>query len=303
MGHIYVAQKKYEDAEKSYKEALDQYKYIQYPIGKADVELNLAQMYYEKGDWDNAAEFFGKAASTYSELGNKEREASCVASKAYAEAALEDPDSALNSLDHAIMLYGNINDSVGVANAKSKKGLIYYYEKRDFECAERLYMEALEGFREGKDKGGESSQLANLGTLYYETKQLDKAQKEYESALSILRNINNPIGLAGVLSSIGYVYEQKKNYVEARSKLREAYDIYETFEMEEEMKIIEDRITSLEKKAGKSLEDIRSELFPGLGEKKSASGKKRSKKSGKIGRNDPCPCGSGKKYKACCGAN
>jgi uncharacterized protein len=23
----------------------------------------------------------------------------------------------------------------------------------------------------------------------------------------------------------------------------------------------------------------------------------------KIGRNDPCPCGSGKKYKACCGNN
>ena len=23
----------------------------------------------------------------------------------------------------------------------------------------------------------------------------------------------------------------------------------------------------------------------------------------KIGRNDPCPCGSGKKYKYCCGRN
>jgi uncharacterized protein YecA (UPF0149 family) len=22
---------------------------------------------------------------------------------------------------------------------------------------------------------------------------------------------------------------------------------------------------------------------------------------GKVGRNDPCPCGSGKKYKKCCG--
>ncbi|HNJ77368.1 MAG TPA: SEC-C metal-binding domain-containing protein [Azospira sp.] len=22
---------------------------------------------------------------------------------------------------------------------------------------------------------------------------------------------------------------------------------------------------------------------------------------GKVGRNDPCPCGSGKKYKQCCG--
>jgi len=26
-------------------------------------------------------------------------------------------------------------------------------------------------------------------------------------------------------------------------------------------------------------------------------------KSEKIGRNDPCPCGSGKKFKKCCGAN
>jgi preprotein translocase subunit SecA len=29
----------------------------------------------------------------------------------------------------------------------------------------------------------------------------------------------------------------------------------------------------------------------------------REKKSEKIGRNDPCPCGSGKKYKRCCGKN
>ena len=26
-------------------------------------------------------------------------------------------------------------------------------------------------------------------------------------------------------------------------------------------------------------------------------------KGGKVGRNDPCPCGSGKKYKKCCGLN
>ncbi|MGH6777570.1 MAG: SEC-C metal-binding domain-containing protein, partial [Bradyrhizobium sp.] len=24
---------------------------------------------------------------------------------------------------------------------------------------------------------------------------------------------------------------------------------------------------------------------------------------GKVGRNDPCPCGSGQKYKRCCGLN
>ena len=29
--------------------------------------------------------------------------------------------------------------------------------------------------------------------------------------------------------------------------------------------------------------------------------KRTPKKSKKVGRNDPCPCGSGKKYKQCCG--
>ena len=27
----------------------------------------------------------------------------------------------------------------------------------------------------------------------------------------------------------------------------------------------------------------------------------KTNKGGKVGRNDPCPCGSGKKYKNCCG--
>ena len=44
------------------------------------------------------------------------------------------------------------------------------------------------------------------------------------------------------------------------------------------------------------LQDI--SMNRGEGEEK----KKPSKReSGKVGRNDPCPCGSGKKYKKCCG--
>ena len=39
---------------------------------------------------------------------------------------------------------------------------------------------------------------------------------------------------------------------------------------------------------------------------RSSSNTEKSKpvvKKDKVGRNDPCPCGSGKKYKKCCGAN
>ncbi len=32
-------------------------------------------------------------------------------------------------------------------------------------------------------------------------------------------------------------------------------------------------------------------------------GKQAARAAIKVGRNDPCPCGSGKKYKACCGKN
>jgi len=44
-------------------------------------------------------------------------------------------------------------------------------------------------------------------------------------------------------------------------------------------------------------ESKRKELY--LAQKKSGT----IVKGPKIGRNDPCPCGSGKKYKKCCGAN
>lgn len=43
--------------------------------------------------------------------------------------------------------------------------------------------------------------------------------------------------------------------------------------------------------------DEQKELY--LEEKKSGT----IRKGAKIGRNDPCPCGSGKKYKKCCGKN
>ena len=44
-------------------------------------------------------------------------------------------------------------------------------------------------------------------------------------------------------------------------------------------------------------EEKRKELY--LEQKKSGT----VVKGPKVGRNDPCPCGSGKKYKKCCGAN
>ena len=41
--------------------------------------------------------------------------------------------------------------------------------------------------------------------------------------------------------------------------------------------------------------------FQYRGKSQSELGQKTVVKEFKVGRNDPCPCGSGKKYKKCCG--
>ncbi|MDR3091475.1 MAG: preprotein translocase subunit SecA [Clostridiales bacterium] len=46
---------------------------------------------------------------------------------------------------------------------------------------------------------------------------------------------------------------------------------------------------------------VAKEMFTNRDE--SASKEPIRRKTAKVGRNDPCPCGSGKKYKSCCGAN
>lgn len=62
--------------------------------------------------------------------------------------------------------------------------------------------------------------------------------------------------------------------------------------------------TETTKVTGASLEDTAINLVDGnLSEKEGGMNKTVVNEGPKVGRNDPCPCGSGKKYKNCCGKN
>ncbi len=83
----------------------------------------------------------------------------------------------------------------------------------------------------------------------------------------------------------------------------------ESYDMFDEMNslIREGTVTTLTLFRLRSEEDVKREQAAKITSTSGAndgSDKKRPVKRGeKIGRNDPCPCGSGKKYKKCCGAN
>jgi preprotein translocase subunit SecA len=61
---------------------------------------------------------------------------------------------------------------------------------------------------------------------------------------------------------------------------------------------IEDFTRNIQRKKDKEMAEL--QFVGGEAGKSSASGKTVIK-APKVGRNDPCPCGSGKKYKKCCG--
>jgi uncharacterized protein YecA (UPF0149 family) len=55
----------------------------------------------------------------------------------------------------------------------------------------------------------------------------------------------------------------------------------------------DEAVTTTIRQKGKS-------VYEKMGEYQSGP-KSQAKAGDKVGRNDPCPCGSGKKYKKCCG--
>ena len=83
----------------------------------------------------------------------------------------------------------------------------------------------------------------------------------------------------------------------------------ESYDMFDEMNslIREGTVTTLTVFRLRSEEDVKREQAAKITATNGASDgsekKQPVKKGQKVGRNDPCPCGSGKKYKKCCGAN
>ena len=115
--------------------------------------------------------------------------------------------------------------------------------------------------------------VIKAGHSYQKLKETDKAMKLYKRAYGMTSPLSYDRG--GVLQFLIPLLRELGRDVEADAMI------------ETEKKAESDRDKKYE----------REETYPStVGERKSASAG-----SKKIGRNEPCPCGSGKKYKKCCG--
>ena len=139
-------------------------------------------------------------------------------------------------------------------------------------------------FYENKEKRFGEDEMRSI-ERFFVLNSLDTFWKEHLLALDHLKE---GIGLRG--------YAQKDPL---REYQRESFDLF--LDMLDRVKYDTIQKIFAVQPAKEEIEYKEPVMVFNLGGDGSLSGQQ-EKKDKKIGRNDPCPCGSGKKYKKCCGA-
>ena len=152
---------------------------------------------------------------------------------------------------------------------------------------------------EGLSNEDLKSKIYDLVIKDYEKKMIDSpVMNEFEKAIS-LRIIDS--NWVDHMSAMEHLKEGIGLRGYSQTNPIQAYTM-EGFEMFDNLLIkIEDLTAQFLLKAEVRQNTERKQTLNGVANDGKETVKKAPKKVNKIGRNDPCPCGSGKKYKQCCG--
>lgn len=166
------------------------------------------------------------------------------------------------------------------------------------DIVEELYQKVVDKYEQKENDFGEK-ELRELERVVL----LKVVDQKWMDHIDNMEELKNGIGLRA--------YGQKDPVVQYRIEGTDMFD-----EMNEDIKLDVVKILSNIQKAGdirrteaakitaEGLQDTAINLVDGnLSPKEGGMNKTVVNEGPKVGRNDPCPCGSGKKYKNCCGKN
>lgn len=157
-----------------------------------------------------------------------------------------------------------------------------YFMLGDSEKGEKLFQEHVRQFPE--DAFGWINWSDQYG-LFAENEQI----RDYDKAISILKQA---LKVPGLDERIDTLIRLEDTYKEIGME-KEAEDVRREIEMAEQKKREEE---------SEQMRQLRKQIERDIRETPTnQKNKNQAVKQLKIGRNEPCPCGSGKKYKKCCG--
>lgn len=178
-------------------------------------------------------------------------------------------------------VFGNIR---GMSHRLNSFGMIYKAQKR-YDLAIREYKKALRIDQELKDLPAQSACLNNIGRLYHAKHKLIEALNNFKKSIKISEEINDRHGIARTLNNIALIQADLRKFSEAEKNFLSALHIIEEIGLTN---------SSTANKVRENLELLKELMKKPVSIKKKYYGRK-------VGRNEQCPCGSGKKYKFCCG--
>jgi tetratricopeptide (TPR) repeat protein len=204
------------------------------------------------------------------------------------------------------------NDKVGIVRALNALGGLQLYLERKSE-AFPILSEALGICEEIGDKKGEARTLKTIGFIYYYTGKWEQATHHYTKSLQIWQMIGDVREIVGLHLQFGKMAAFQEKHILVFTHLFTAYAInkhagFSDAEIREQILFQRNRLKpkqfhTIAQKAKTHLsEEFQSmvDIDEFMGEWKVLNTTVQYE-TPKVGRNDPCPCGSGKKYKKCCG--
>ena len=204
-----------------------------------------------------------------------------------------------------------LGDKQTIAESLRCISRIFYIEGR-FDDALKVSEESLEISREIEDKDGISSTLNLVSNILSEHHRYEEAMDKLNEALSIREEMGKKMGLAAIFHNIGSLYKDQKLYELSLLNFFKAYALDTSIGINLDSNTTTKAIIGLRDSvlglnafkiiaidAFQKLSDELKRFIP-LNE---FIKEPIHRDTIKVGRNDPCPCGSGKKYKNCHGAN
>ncbi len=275
----------------------------------ADSLNNLGGILEEQGDFDGARTHYHRSFALYEEIDAKFGIAVSLNNLGSLLRSQCNFDDARQLYQRSLTLSEEIGAKFGIAASLNNLGGLLEAQG-DFDGARELYQRSLTLSEEIGAKFGIAASLNNLGLLLKAQGDFDGAQEHFQRSLALLEEMEGKLGIAKTLYNLGsLIYDQKrKNYPLSLHYFLKSYILQQ--QIETPKKETERYIANLRRKLGlqrftHTVEDILQQLSddqkPYLNVDKFLQDDTVRRTEPKVGRNDPCPCGSGKKYKKCCG--
>jgi uncharacterized protein YchJ len=227
--------------------------------------------------------------------------------------AEEAVDTALQKHQESLNVYREIGDQLGIATALNKIGFCLLQKENTHKHALPKLYEGLAIREKIGDTVGIGASLETIGFVYFYVGKWEQALKSYRKCLSIYETIGHIKELVSLHVNFGKLYHFTNNSLLAFRHLftAQAMSNKTGIHNKETSSLICSRRDEIKPKefiniAHNAVEQLPEELKSYINVEEFISEEMTKDTTirydtPKVGRNDPCPCGSGKKYKKCCG--